>query len=73
MLRSFRVARTETHAHPAHQVTVPVLAVALGIGSQAAITTIDPDPLHLTQKVPRTHQGGRIGGPDFGLAPLLAA
>ena len=53
----------------------PSTAVALGIGYQAAINiisiTVNTTQLHLTQNINRTHQHGRTGGPDFGLALLL--
>jgi len=52
-----------------------VLTVALGIGSQAIITTITPPThLHLTTQnlnSKGTHQHGRIGDLDFGLELLL--
>ena len=66
---SFRVATTETQAYR----TLHVLAVARIIGFQAIITTINPAHLHLTEKIHRMHQHGRIGGPDFGLGLLLVA
>ena len=50
--------QTETLAHPAHRVILRVvLAVALGIGSQAAIiiTTSNSTHLRLTQNINRTH------------------